>query len=64
MTVNGMPVKITRSLYEALSSIQDNTDFRALWADAIYINQDDNTEKSWQVQQITSIYKYADTVIA
>jgi hypothetical protein len=64
ITINGAPAKIARSLHEALSSIRDNTDFRIIWADAICINQNDNIEKSWQVQQMTSIYKYADTVIA
>jgi hypothetical protein len=64
LDINGVQAKITKSLSDALHSIRDHTDFRIIWADAVCINQNDNVEKSWQVQQMTSTYKYADRVIA
>jgi hypothetical protein len=60
----GVQAIITKSLFEALSSIRDNIDFRVIQADAFYFNQSDNIEKSWQVQQMTSIYEYASKVVA
>jgi hypothetical protein len=67
---NGSPVLITENLGKALSTalccIRDkgdstwNTDEELfLWADGLCINQDDDEEKSFQVQLMTSIYQKA-----
>jgi heterokaryon incompatibility protein (HET) len=62
--INGNLVKIGASLHAALSSIRRNTEFRVIWADALCINQIDNIEKSWQVQQMAAIYSRAQATIS
>ena len=62
--INGTAAKIGASLYAALHSIQKNTKFRVLWADALCINQSDKDEKSWQVQQMAAIYSRARATIS
>lgn len=59
-------ISITQSLYNALKSIRDysaKTTPRTLWADAICINQEDNKEKSEQVQLMAQIYRSAKRVL-
>jgi hypothetical protein len=62
--VNGQAAKIGANLYAALQSIQENTKHRFIWADALCINQSDNEEKSWQVQQMGAIYARARATIS
>lgn len=62
--VNGKVAKITKTLAEALQSIRANTSIRVIWADAICINQEDDDEKSWQVQEMRTIYKRAARVVS
>jgi hypothetical protein len=62
--VNGKVAKITKSLAEALQSIRSNTSIRVIWVDAICINQQDDGEKSWQVQEMAAIYKRAARVVS
>ena len=62
--INGAVAKIGANLYAALHSIQNNTKFRVLWADALCINQSDKDEKSWQVQQMAAIYSRARATIS
>jgi hypothetical protein len=62
--VNGQAAKIGANLYAALESIQKNTKHRFIWADALCINQSDNGEKSWQVQQMGAIYARARATIS
>ena len=62
--INGIAAKIGANLYAALHAIQKNTDFRVLWADALCINQSDNEENSWQVQQMAAIYSRARATIS
>ena len=61
--IDGRPAKIPRNLAEALCSIRANMSMRIIWADALCINQGDNDEKSWQVQEMATIYRRAHTVI-
>ncbi|KAF5707752.1 heterokaryon incompatibility (het-6OR allele) [Fusarium mundagurra] len=66
--VNDVSFLITKSLADALSNVpihwseafpyRDKTDMR-VWADALCINQDDNTEKGHQVPLIKDIYSSA-----
>jgi hypothetical protein len=65
---NRHPLLITSNLYDALSEIQKRRDSfydmpRLLWVDAICINQEDNDEKSVQLQLMSSIYKSAEHVL-
>lgn len=62
--INGTAAKIGASLYAALNSIRNNTEFRVLWVDALCIKQSDREEKSWQVQQMAAIYSRARATIS
>ncbi|KAF2675041.1 hypothetical protein BT63DRAFT_27130 [Microthyrium microscopicum] len=62
--IDGRFCKISQNLSQALLSIYDNTAFRVIWADAVSINQQDNEEKSWQVQQMVHIYSRAESVLS
>ncbi|KAK3318082.1 ankyrin and HET domain-containing protein [Apodospora peruviana] len=59
-------IRITESLYEALCDLRceppDNT-ARAVWADAICINQDDAEEVAQQVSIMGQIYRTASRVV-
>jgi hypothetical protein len=48
---------VTENLYSALSQIRFPNEW--IWIDAICINQDNQQEKSWQVQQMRDIYRQA-----
>lgn len=54
---------ITENLHTALSRLRDNSFDRIIWADGICINQDDNEERSLQVQYMMNIYSRASQVI-
>jgi hypothetical protein len=54
---------ITASLCSALKRFRLATASRRLWAGAICINQDDNTEKSIQVRLMSRIYGWARRVL-
>ncbi|VUC26349.1 unnamed protein product [Clonostachys rosea] len=46
---NGVPVEITRNLYDALSQLIVHTPDIELWTDSLCINQNDPVEKPAQV---------------
>ncbi|KAF2248365.1 HET-domain-containing protein, partial [Trematosphaeria pertusa] len=57
--------QVTRNLGEALHQLcQHEESAGSLWIDAICINQEDNTEKSWQVAMMGRIYTQAYAVHA
>ncbi len=64
--VNGRDFMVTENLGAWLKHTQKAlTDYKismSFWADAICINQDDDDEKGWQVQQMPDIYKTAQYV--
>ena len=62
--INDTAAKIGANLHAALHSIRNNTKFRVIWADALCINQSDNEEKSWQVEQMAAIYSRARATIS
>jgi hypothetical protein len=64
LEINGTAAKIGENLHAALHSIRKNTKFRVIWADALCINQSDNEEKWWQVQQMAAIYSRARATIS
>lgn len=53
---------VTENLYSALAHIEFPNE--RIWIDAICINQEDQQEKSWQVQQMRKIYQLADHTAA
>jgi hypothetical protein len=52
----------TVNLHSALQHLRRETEELTLWVDAICINQSDNDEKSWQVQQMNDVYEKARLV--
>lgn len=59
--VNDVPVTITVSLEGALQRLR-KMGVELIWADAICINQQDHTEKSFQVRNMKQVYAKAETV--
>ena len=67
LILNGMLTYITESLDLALrhvSSQIEGAEPSLVWADALCINQENNIEKSWQVQLMRRIYAGAVKVFA
>jgi Heterokaryon incompatibility protein (HET) len=63
IVVNGIETEVTSNVYLALQDLRFKEDSRLLWIDALCINQSDEKEKSYQVQQMGLIYKNAEKVI-
>jgi hypothetical protein len=61
IVLNGSIISITVNLFEALTHLRNACD--ALWVDALCINQRDNEEKSWQVEQMRLVYQHASKAI-
>lgn len=55
--VDGREVRVTASLSAALRMLRREGDERHLWIDAICINQDDDEEKTEQVNMMRRIYR-------
>lgn len=64
INVNGRNFAIMASLHGALQRFRLTDDIRYLWADALCINQRNNEEKSFQVQNIFVVFSKALTVLA
>ncbi|KAK5655884.1 hypothetical protein OQA88_5423 [Cercophora sp. LCS_1] len=60
---DGKTMRVNRNVHAALTALRDPLVPRTLWVDAICINQDDNAEKSDQVQLMGEIYARANRVI-
>ena len=54
---------IPENLSKALMRLMPKDGSRMIWADAICINQKDNSEKAWQVRQMDQVYSRADRVL-
>ena len=63
ISCDGLPVAITRKLFEALSGFRHRSHRLYLWADAICIDQDNVLERNAQVQLMARIYSQASTVL-
>ena len=61
--VNGDPFAIHPNLVSALRCFQDNRFTRALWVDALCIDQDDLKERTQQVALMPKIYGFANEVL-
>jgi hypothetical protein len=50
-------LEVTENLFQALRQLSPLRGISHIWADAVCINQTDDGEKSWQVQQMWDIYQ-------
>ena len=64
ITLNGSSFPVSQNLYSALTYLRPAVGERVLWIDALCINQDDNNERTHQVQLMQGIYSGAESVIA
>ena len=62
--INGELAHITSNLHGALATLRRSGDERALWIDALCINQADPTERNHQVSQMREIFSSADEIVA
>jgi hypothetical protein len=60
---NGLSMRITKSLHDALMAIRLKSATRTIWVDALCINQLDILERNHQVQLMSHIYSGATRVI-
>ncbi|OCK73367.1 HET-domain-containing protein [Lepidopterella palustris CBS 459.81] len=63
ISCNSHLISIQENLFFALSALRWRDSERILWADAICINQNDDKEKSTQVQLMRSIYECSTRVV-
>lgn len=61
--VNGIYAGVTKNLKAALLALRQSQKDRVVWIDALCINQEDNSERAAQVQQMSHIYRCAHRVI-
>jgi hypothetical protein len=57
--LNDVSTPVQKSLCEALQHLRLNSTSIMLWADALYINQNDDKEKSSQISLMWRIYENA-----
>lgn len=57
--VDGIPMPVTRNLFNFLTYLRDFVDKRTMWIDALCINQADLDERAAQVRQMKAIYEGA-----
>jgi hypothetical protein len=62
IVVDGYTISITTSLHGAFDAVRRKTEPLLLWADALCINQQDDDERSQQVQLMNTIYTAATSV--
>lgn len=57
--VDGIPMIVTRNLFNFLLYLRDFTKPRTIWVDALCINQEDMAERAAQVRSMKAIYEGA-----
>ena len=62
--INGHSVFVTENLESALRHIREEGQSKAIWVDAVCINQKDAVEVMAQVSQMRQIYETAQTVVS
>lgn len=62
LMLNGQPLQIRASLWQALSELTAHGNAVKLWVDQICINQENQNEQEQQVQMMSEIYKKARLV--
>lgn len=63
VVIDGHVLQVTENLSEALERFQHADWILPIWIDAICINQEDDVEKSSQVQEMGNIYRAAQLVL-
>jgi hypothetical protein len=61
--LDGCPLQIRASLWQALEELMTHVNTMTLWVDQICINQENKTEKEHQVQLMSRIYAQAQRVV-
>ncbi|KAL8767641.1 MAG: hypothetical protein Q9209_005900 [Squamulea sp. 1 TL-2023] len=61
--VNGLPFAVTVNLFVALKYLREADETRALWIDAVCIDQNNLVEKTHQVSMMKHIYRSASLVL-
>ena len=61
--VNGFKCRVKENLHALLLCLRHRFFERVIWVDAICINQEDITEKGYQVQSMAKIYAKANRVL-
>lgn len=64
ITLNGQLAYVTHNLHEALLHLRHVRPYLLLWADALSIDQDNESERGHQVSQMRAIYSEASNVIS
>ena len=59
---NGLSVHVSSNLYAALRRLRDTENPVPVWVDSICINQEDDRERTHQVQMMRDIYQRSDAV--
>lgn len=62
--VDDLGIRITQNLFKALIELRPTEGSLVIWTDFLCIDQDNNSEKSWQVGLMKEIYSRADGVLA
>ncbi|KAI1252409.1 hypothetical protein MGN70_006984 [Eutypa lata] len=62
--VDDLGIRIPQNLFEALIELRPTEGSLIIWIDYLCINQNNNSEKSWQVGLMKEIYSRADGVLA
>jgi hypothetical protein len=62
--LNSSIVEVRNNLWQALSHLRQPQTTRILWIDALYINQNNTSERNHQVSQMGRIYENAHSVVA
>lgn len=60
--VNGQPFEIRQNLFDLLEELEPEHEPTWYWIDVLCINQDDNEEKSQQVNRMGTVYEAARSV--
>ncbi|KAM5347314.1 hypothetical protein ACJ41O_010319 [Fusarium nematophilum] len=64
VNINNRPVQIGPNLHAALIRLRREDKARVMWIDAVCINQADDLEKGHQVNLMSRIYTFANSVVA
>ncbi|KAJ3520260.1 hypothetical protein NM208_g13784 [Fusarium decemcellulare] len=62
IALNGQPFPVGSNLHDALKQLHENGFRFWIWIDSICIHQSDLDEKSWQVQEMRTVYSQAECV--
>ena len=63
ISLDDRPVTVTKNLYQALQELRARN-ITTVWVDRLCINQQDEIEKPRQLQNMTKVYSWAESVFA